>query len=329
MLRWGIASCSRSSYDFATALKVFSDKEHQLLAIASYNEDAVTEFAKTFRVPYTYTNYVALASEENIDIVYVAVHNEQHSDVVTALLNGGKHVVCESPLCFNEKKAKELMILSKVKSLFLMEAMWMKCFPAWEYLMTILEEGAIGIVNFMQITFGNSEYNTKFMDLKRMYKGSIMDFGVHALCFQQEIFKNLVPSQLLTTGFIGEQEVDEAACCILSYPEGKTVTISTHTRCNMPNEAVVVGTKGIIRVPHFWFPTRLILPDGEEMRFELPEKERVANRITAFQYLIREVEYCIKNNLIESEKHPHSCTLSILHWMDVWRKQIQVVYEQD
>ncbi|XP_019879254.1 trans-1,2-dihydrobenzene-1,2-diol dehydrogenase-like [Aethina tumida] len=328
-IRWGIASCCRASQDFANALKSYPETQHQLTAVAAKNVQSLEAFASTFDIPQTYNTYIDLATDENVDIVYVAVHNGMHVDVVRNIVNGGKHVVCEKPLCFNEKSAKELMVLAKVKGVFLMEAMWTKCFPGWEYLTNLLAEGVIGEVNFSQVTFGHSDYNQRNLNLKSMYKGSVMDFGIHALCFQEQIFQNLVPVKVLTTGFIGDQDVDESASCILSYAEGKNAIISTHTRCSMPNEAIIVGSKGIIRIPHFWYPTRLYLPDGEEKKFDLPNRERIVTRIVGFKYLIKEVQYCLERNMLESEKHSHASTLTVIHWMDIWRKQLQVIYEQD
>lgn len=162
-----------------------------------------------------------------------------------------------------------------------------------------------------------------------MYKGSIMDFGLYGLTLQQNLFKDQIPTKVITTGHLGLQSVDESASCIIHYPEGKTVDISVHTKVDLPNEAIIVGTEGTIRIPHFWFPTKVILPNGREEIFKLPGGEKTVSRTVAFIYLIDEVQKCIKKGLLESEVHDHNCTLQIIAWMEMWRKQLEVKYDLD
>ena len=72
------------------------------------------------------------------------------------MLNSGKHVLCEKPLTMNLKQTKELIALAKSKGLFLMEAIWSRCFPAYETLRKELAAGSIGEVKQVIVSFGFS-----------------------------------------------------------------------------------------------------------------------------------------------------------------------------
>ena len=45
-------------------------------------------------------------------------------------LAAGKHVLCEKPLCLNEKQVKKLLETAKEKKLFFMEAVWSRFFES-------------------------------------------------------------------------------------------------------------------------------------------------------------------------------------------------------
>ncbi|CAH0559679.1 unnamed protein product [Brassicogethes aeneus] len=327
-LRWGIVSCCKASCDFAEALTSFSREEHVLTSIASTSMKTSQEFSKKYQVPNAYETYDELATDPEVDIVYVAVIIPMHFDLTKSMINNGKHVVCEKPLSFCEKRAKELSILSKIKKVFLMEAMWTKCFPAMDYLAEEIDNGTIGEVLFVHVTYGRSSYNKKKLNLKEIYRGVIMDLGVHALAFQEQIFRNHVSTKVLTAGHLNNQDVDESASCIINYPEGKTCVIAIHTCVDLPNEAIIIGTKGTIRIPHFWFPTKIIMP-RETKKFPLPEGETEVSRVVAFKYLIEEVGKCVEDGKLESDRHTHASMLQVVHFMDLWRNQLEVIYEVD
>lgn len=94
--------------------------------------------------------------------------------------------------------------------------------------------------------------------------------GVYVLQFQQFVYRNLKPIKVLATGFLNTSGTDESASAIITYPGGKTALVATSARVELPNEGVIVGTKGIIRVPQFWCPTELITPQ-KHYKFDLPK----------------------------------------------------------
>ena len=54
----------------------------------------------------------------------------------------------------NLKQAKELINLAKEKQLFLMEAVWSRCFPAYEAVKRELEAATLGEVLQVIVSFG-------------------------------------------------------------------------------------------------------------------------------------------------------------------------------
>lgn len=54
-------------------------------------------------------------------MVYVGVVNTKHLEVASLMLRGGKHVLCEKPLCMNLRQTWELLEVARQNERFLME----------------------------------------------------------------------------------------------------------------------------------------------------------------------------------------------------------------
>ena len=65
-------------------------------------------------------------------MIYIGAINTAHLNLAKMYLNAGKAVLCEKPLCMNVKETKELVDLARAKNVFLMEAVWSRCLPAYQ-----------------------------------------------------------------------------------------------------------------------------------------------------------------------------------------------------
>lgn len=90
------------------------------------------------------------------DIVYVGNVNTLHFETAKMMLENGKHVLCEKPFTMNEKQTKRLFQIAKEKKLFLMEALWSRCFPAYIEMKRMIDDGEIGDVLFASVHFGHA-----------------------------------------------------------------------------------------------------------------------------------------------------------------------------
>jgi predicted dehydrogenase len=78
---------------FATELP-----EVRLVAIADAHEPFAVDTARRYGYQRAETSWEAIAEAADIDAVSVVVANELHREIVEALLEAGKHVLCEKPL---------------------------------------------------------------------------------------------------------------------------------------------------------------------------------------------------------------------------------------
>lgn len=156
-LKWGIVSAALISHDFVNVLKTLTEGEHEVVAIGARNLERASCFAAQYGIPIAYGTYLELAKDPNVEIAYVAMLNREHYDVAMMMLEHGKHVLCEKPMCMNGKQTRKLINFAKEKSLFLMEGIWSRMFPSYQYIRKQIECGNVGQIKSVDVNFGNGE----------------------------------------------------------------------------------------------------------------------------------------------------------------------------
>lgn len=329
--RWGIAGAGKISNDFVTALRVYPSTEHAVIAVAARDLSRAQNFAGLHNIKNVYDDYAKLGEDKDIDIVYVGTLHPQHFEIVKLMLNHGKHVLCEKPMTMNLKQTTELINLAKQKKLFLMEAVWSRCFPIYERLKKELANNTVGEIHQVIVSFGFKLTEVQRMTSKSLGAGTVLDLGVYAIQFANLVFNNEMPETVQATGCLNHEGVDMSVSASFVYKENRTATIVTHAFVTLPNEAYVIGTKGMIKIPNFWCPTSMILPDGSKVELPLPQTKDQFNFINSvgLSYEAKEARECILKGKLESPKISHADSLLIARLEDEIRRQVGVKYPED
>ena len=92
-------------------------------AVYSRSMEKGKEFAAKYGVEKVYDNYEEMAKDPEIDAVYVASPTCCHYIHSITMMNYGKHVLCEKPVCSNRKELDLLIQAAKDNGVIFMEAM--------------------------------------------------------------------------------------------------------------------------------------------------------------------------------------------------------------
>ena len=126
-----------------------------------------------------------------------------------------------------------------------------------------IKEGVIGEVKFVSANFGFRRQNTDFRSRLTDPSeggGSLLDVGVYPINFATMVFGEM-PQDIYATGWLCESEVDDFATITLRYSGERVAQLTSSICLDLPNEAVVVGTKGRLKLHSpFWCPTKLETP---------------------------------------------------------------------
>ncbi len=72
--------------------------------------------AESLGIPRGYGSLDELLADENLNVVHLTSPNRFHFEQAKAVINAGKHVMCEKPLAMNSTESKELVMLAKQSS---------------------------------------------------------------------------------------------------------------------------------------------------------------------------------------------------------------------
>lgn len=325
-IKWGILATGNVANNFAQALSNASDAE--LVAVASRTEDNASQFADKWGIAQYYSQYDALAHDPDVDIVYIASPHNYHYEHMLMCLNAGKHVLCEKAFTLNAPQAEECIQVAREKNLFLMEAMWMRFFPATAHLRDWLQQNVIGEIQLLQADFC---LNIPFNVEHRLYNptlagGALLDLGIYPISFASMVMGLDAVQDVKSIAHFGNTGVDELDSIIISYPTQATAMLSCGLRAYKPREAFIMGTKGYIKVHNIFFrpDTLTLYLNGQD-----PETVELPFEGNGYAHEIHEVHRCLRNNLQESPLMPLNESLTIMRFMDALRQEWGLIYPEE
>lgn len=329
-LRWGIVSAGKISHDFTTALASWPKEQHLAVAVSARKLADAEQFAQKHGLAKAYEGYEALAKDGGIDAVYIGAINPTHYEIGRMMLDHGKHVLCEKPLCINEGQSKRLLAHAQEKKLFLMEAIWSRFFPSYIQLRDRIDAGELGDIQQVEVEFGFPLADVDRLRMKQLGGGTVLDLGVYTIQAILWAFR-AAPTKIVANGKLNEDGVDVEVNAELHFANGGIAKMKTSALQKLVNTAVVRGSKGTMTLHDFWCPLLLTDIDGSRKEYTLPEARHPFNfhNSCGLRFEAEEVRQCIAAGKLESATVPHSESLLIARIQDEIRRQIGVQFPED
>ncbi len=312
-IRWGILGTGGIAQKFTEGLAVLDDAV--VVAVGSRSGTTAEIFRNRHGIPHRYATYAELANDPDVDVIYVSTPHPFHKANSLMCLQAGKAVLCEKPFTVNAREAAEVIDFARVQHVFLMEAMWVRFLPIFVHLRALLHEGAIGAVQMLHADFS---YRAAFDPHGRLFDlnlggGALLDAGIYPVAMASMILGS--PAEIISQTRIGETGVDEQTAILQRYHQGQLAVLSTATRSAAPQEVLIRGTAGYIRLVNWLGGTSLTItrPDQSDERIELPLTGN------GYNYEAAEVMRCLRAGLLESPIMPLDETLSLMHNLDAIR----------
>ena len=279
--------------------------EIQLTAVYSRNLEKGKQFAAKYNVEKVYDNYEEMAKDPEIDAVYVASPTYMHYTHSITMINYGKHVLCEKPVCSNREELDILIKAAKEQGVVFMEAMKNVHSPGFHAMMDNLHK--IGTVRRATIQY--CQYSSRYDLLKKgeltnvfdpkFDGGAAFDIGVYPLYFVLSLFG--IPKSYTGTNIFLSSGIDGAGTIILNYGDKvASIIYSKITETNIPSE--ILGEKGSIVIDHISTADKVevIMRDGTREDISCPqEKNQMVYELKEFLSLIEKGETESKINTFE------------------------------
>ncbi|MBN1170867.1 MAG: Gfo/Idh/MocA family oxidoreductase [Micromonosporaceae bacterium] len=320
-IRWGILSTGAIATSFVTDLRLLPDAE--VVAVGSRKPETAKAFAERHAIPRAHGSWQALADDPDVDVIYVATPHSAHFDATMTCLAAGKAVLTEKPFTLDLPTSRQLVATAREAGLFLMEAMWTRCFPAIRRIRELIAEGTIGTITSVEADFGLAG---PFPEGSRMVEpslggGALLDLGVYPVTLAHLALGT--PDHIAAWADLTESGVDQNTAVTFGYDSGALAQLSCSLVGQTPCRASITGTAGRIDLPQYFFMPRTFtliqhVADLEVVSFP--------GEGSGYTYEAEEVHRCLRAGLTESPLVGLDETLAVMATLDSIRQQIGVDY---
>lgn len=223
----------------------------EIVAICDSNEDNLHFAGERYNIPEEkrFTDYTDIVNNDEIDIVTVAIPDQQHVKVSCDLLRAGKNVLCEKPLALTREDLEEMVRVADESNAKFMVGQICRFTPAFEKAKEIIDSGMIGELYFVE-----SEYAHDYMKLCDNWRADPKRHGViGGGCHAVDLLRWLAgdPKEVFAYGthkLLPMVSYDDATIAIMKFDNnvaGK-VFVSTGCKRDYTMRTVIYGTKGTI-----------------------------------------------------------------------------------
>lgn len=299
-LRVGIVSANWGAIAHLPAWRTLGEGV-EVTAICTSRQETAEAAAAQFGVARPFWNYAEMCADPNIDIIDTGTNPLLREKIVTAALEGGKHIVNEMPFASSGAAAAGLTTLQRDKGLVGLAAVSLMGLPHLALMKEMIDEGYLGDVYQVQCHWQLSFFLQIFPGFTYTWFGKagqgvsvLRNQGSHMLHALRHLFGPIdsvvgrAETQLKTwdlpEGGTMDVETDDTAHAMLRFASGAMGMMSTSwTAADAPGFFIdALGSKGRLRLEALRYPSiesaklyaarpnMLMMPAGEDV--PVPER---------------------------------------------------------
>jgi predicted dehydrogenase len=301
--------------DWVASLHEHSDQ--RVVAVASRDQARADEFAARYGIPVAYDDYAALATDPNVDIVYVATTNNAHLGNALTVIAAGKHVLVEKPIGLDAGEARQIADAARAAGVFAMEALWSRFLPRATVVEQLLVDGVLGDISLTTAQLGWAmprEATHRLFD-PAVGGGALLDLGVYSIWWNQFVLGT--PTAVETTGILAWTGVDETAVITLDYPHARGIAISS-AGAKLANRGTIHGSEAWLEANQFLAPGGFVLHASDTEQLEFVDPTGMVWRDGLCFQAVAAARH-IAEGRTEAPEHPLDRSIAIMETIDAAR----------
>ena len=319
-IKWGIIGLGKIANKFAEGLTLLEDAE--LYGVASRNINNAVSFSKKHKAKAAYGSYEQLMQDKEVHVIYISTPHVFHYELTMDCLKNGKAVLCEKPFAMNLIQAEKMVALSRSSGLFLMEALWTRFLPHYQFVMEKVKSGELGKIRSVMADFG---FAAEFDKTKRLFNkglggGSLLDIGIYPVFLAYSLLGK--PNEIEAKAEFAETGVDASCDIAFQYNEGVKAELYSTLLKKTPTTAEIDLENGkIVLNSRFHEPTSVsIFSEGNKETFEF------GLETNGYNFEAEHVTKMLLEGKTESDIWDLDKTLDLMKLLDAIRSEIGLVY---
>jgi predicted dehydrogenase len=275
MIRFGIAgfglhAVKRLMPGFARA------KNCKVTALSRRDLSKAHASAREYKIPLVFDSVAEMSRSPEVDAVLVTTPNSCHLNDVMAVVDAGKHVLCEKPMAMNSAEARQMVEAAIRKDVRLGVAHIFRFDESVRKIREHVASGAVGRPIFARSEFSffaDPSHPRKWLyDATVAGAGPIFDIGVHCIDTLRFVLQDEVV-RVSATATADERSgtVESVAVLSLEFSRGTVGVVPVSYRAEYRTPLEIVGDAGVLfannalNVEH---PIEIQLRRGPDVRTE-------------------------------------------------------------
>lgn len=250
IVNWGVIGCAGIA-EKAVIPGILGADNAKLYAVASRGATGkLNKFCDKFHPDKAYTSYEELLDDPAIDAVYIPLPNALHYEWTLKAAEKKKHILCEKPLGINAEEVRAMKEAADKNGVLLMEAFAYRQSPLTRKVKSLVENGTIGKIKFIESHFCYYLDDTEDVRFNASLSGgATYDVG----CYNLNIIRYIVgsePTSVYATGEVGDKTgIDESSCIMMEFKNGVNAVSYCSLISGFRSEYTILGESGTIHVP--------------------------------------------------------------------------------
>lgn len=247
-MRYGIIGTGWIAESFIEGARKIAGAD--IAAVYSRTREKGSAFAEKNKIEKVYTSLEEF-SEGDFEAVYIASPNRLHYSQSKAMLEAGKHVICEKPITVEPEELEELQQLAAERHLIYMEAIMYMHNSGREIFRDAINK--IGKISSAHFDF--SQLSSKYPAYKsgslpnifnpKLATGCLMDLGIYCVYPAVDIWG--MPDKLTAAASFMESGADGSGAASLVYND-KVITFTYSKLGQDYSGSAVFGDEGTVTV---------------------------------------------------------------------------------
>jgi predicted dehydrogenase len=319
--KWGILAPGKMSAKFSRGLQLLDNAE--LYAVGSRDEGRAKQFADEFGYKKFYGSYEELASDKEVDIIYIASPHSHHLEHTLLCLKNKKAILCEKAFALNSREVEEMISEAALQKVFLMEALWPPFQPIYKKTKEILDGGEPGKIIHLDARFS---FQAPYIADDRKFNlelggSSLLDIGIYAVIDALTFMG--VPDEIIAKASFAASGSEESVSIIFGYRDGRMATLYSSFRTDSG-----IGCDLLCENGNLFFSRARDM--SQRLNVALNGKENLEYSLLpdgmGYQFEAIEVMKCLDEGKLESDVVPHSFSLDLMKTLDRIREAAGIVF---
>jgi predicted dehydrogenase len=319
--KWGILAPGKMAAKFTKGLKLLENVE--LCAVGSRDLKRAKDFAEEFGFKKYFGSYEELASDPEVEIIYIASPHSLHYEHTLLCLRNRKAVICEKAFALNRKEVEEMINEASMQQVFLMEALWPPFQPIYLKTKEVLLSGEPGKILHLNARFS---FQPPYDPVDRKFNlslggGSLLDIGIYPVI--DALYFMGIPSEIIAKATFTSSGSEDSISIIFGYNDGRMANLYSSFRT-----AGGIGCDILCENGNLYFSRGRDM--SQRLNVVMTGKENKEYSLLpdgmGYQFEATEVMKCLDEGKIQSDVVPLSFSLNLMNTLDRIRDAAGIVF---